>query len=86
MFCKVTSFRQIWFFKTNFLSRSYHDGFFQYFCHKGTVVTSYRNYKINRKKDKDRTIIQNRRLISPLNVDMKIISKSLSKRINNVLP
>ena len=36
-----------------------------------------------KKKDKDKRLIQNWR---PLNVDVKIISKALSKRLKNVLP
>ena len=36
-----------------------------------------------KKKDKDKRLIQNWRL---LNVDVKIISKALSKRLKNVLP
>ena len=37
------------------------------------------------KKDKDKRLIQNWRSISLLNVDVKIISKALSKRLKNVL-
>ena len=38
------------------------------------------------KKDKDKGFIKNRRPISLLNTDMKIISKVLSAKIKNVLP
>ena len=38
------------------------------------------------KKDKDRRLIQNWRLISLLNVDLKILSKALADRIKKYLP
>ena len=37
-------------------------------------------------KDKDKRFIQNWRPISFLNVDLKIISKALSKKLKKVLP
>ena len=42
--------------------------------------------KLVEKKDKDKRLIQNWRSISLLNVDVKIISKALSKSLKNVLP
>ena len=42
--------------------------------------------KILEKKDKDKRFIKNKRPISLLNIDMKIISKFLSTRIKGVLP
>ena len=42
--------------------------------------------KLVEKKDKDKRLIQNWRPISLLNVDVKIISKALSKSLKNVLP
>ena len=42
--------------------------------------------KKKRKKDKDKRLFQNWRPISLLNIDTKIISKALSKRLKNVLP
>ena len=41
---------------------------------------------MNRKKDRDKRFIQNWRPISLLNVDLKIISKALSKKVKKVLP
>ena len=38
------------------------------------------------KQGKDRTLIENWRLISLVNVDAKIISKVIASRIKNVLP
>ena len=42
--------------------------------------------KLILKKDKDKRLIQNWRPISLLNVDVKIISKALSRCLKNVLP
>ena len=42
--------------------------------------------KLIEKKDKDKRLIQHWRPISVLNIDVKIISKALSKRLKNVLP
>ena len=42
--------------------------------------------KLIGKKDKDKRLIQNWRTISLLKIDVKIISKALSKRLKNVLP
>ena len=55
---------------------------------KGELCTSQRQaiIKLIKKKDKDKRLIQNWRRISLLNVDAKIISKALSKRLKNVLP
>ena len=41
---------------------------------------------MNKKKDRDKRFIQNWRPISLLNVDLKIISKALSKKVKKVLP
>ena len=55
---------------------------------KGELCTSQRQeiIKLIEKKDKDERLIQNWRPISLLNVEAKIISKTLSKRLKNVLP
>ena len=47
--------------------------------------TKANNYKINRKKNKDKRLICNWRSISLLNVEEKIISKALSERLKNIL-
>ena len=41
---------------------------------------------MEKNKDTDRRLVQNWRLISLLNVDVKIISKALLKLLKNVLP
>ena len=55
---------------------------------KGELCTSQReaSIKLIEKKDKDKRLIQNQRLISLLNSDVKTISKALSKRLKKVLP
>ena len=55
---------------------------------KEELCTSQRQaiIKLIEKKDKVKRLIQNWRPISPINVDAKIISKALSKRLKNVLP
>ena len=55
---------------------------------KGELFTSQRQAIIKsiEEKDKDKRLIQNWKPVSLLNVDVKIISKHLSKRIENALP
>ena len=55
---------------------------------KWELCTSQRQAIIKsiEEKDKDKRLIQNWKPISLLNVDAKITSKPLSKRIDNVLP
>ena len=55
---------------------------------KGELCTSQRQaiIKLIEKKHTDKRLIQNWRAISLLNVDAKIISKVLSKHLENVLP
>ena len=54
---------------------------------KEELCTSQRQaiIKLIEKKDKDKRLIHNSRPVSLLNVDVKIISKALSKRVKNVL-
>ena len=55
---------------------------------KGILSISQRQaiIKLIEKKDKDKRFIQNWSLISLLNVDLKIISKSFSEKVKKVLP
>ena len=55
---------------------------------KGISSTSQRQaiIKLIEKKDRDKSVIQNWRPISLLNVDLKIISKALSEKLKKVLP
>ena len=55
---------------------------------KGELSNFQKRAVINliEKKDKDRGLIQNWRLISLLNVDLKILSKALADRIKKYLP
>ena len=52
------------------------------------LITSQRQavIKLIEKKDKDKRFIENRKPVSLLNVDYKIISKVFSARYKNVLP
>ena len=63
--------------------------YFSYCCWLYFIIIFFFFWKKKekeRKKDKDKRLFQNWRPISLLNIDTKIISKALSKRLKNVLP
>ena len=61
---------------------------FNHAFHKGSLSISQRRKIITLipKKNKDKTILENLRPISLLNVDYKILTKVLAKRLEKVLP
>ena len=61
---------------------------FNYAFQAGTLSISQRRGIISLipKKNKDKTILENLRPISLLNVDYKILTKTIAKRIEKVLP
>ena len=61
---------------------------FNYAFQKGTLSISQRRGIISfiPKKDKDKTLLENLRPISLLNVDYKILTKAIAKRLEKILP
>ena len=61
---------------------------FNYAFQKGTLSISQRRGIISLipKKDKDKTLLENLRPISLLNVDYKILTKAIAKRLEKILP
>lgn len=50
------------------------------------ILKSMRLSRLLRKKGKDRSLIENWRPVSLVNVDAKILSKVIASRLKNVLP
>ena len=61
---------------------------FNYAFQKGSLSISQKGGIISLipKKNKDKTLLENLRPISLLNVDYKILTKSIAKRLEKVLP